>query len=71
MKSEHMAAFLEEVSDHLTIRLAQYVFDHTDTSDEHFAIINEFVKWSIERNNKDKLVPRGRRGKSYEEMREL
>ena len=62
------ATLIEECSEHLQIRLDQYVFTQKYIEEE-LDIIAKFVKWCLDKDMEDLNEPRCPDGKSFLERR--
>lgn len=75
MRFEHEAAFIEQMIEHVQIMAGvPYLLNLAkefgmEEAKEHMAKIDHFVKWFTKECEHDLIVPRGRHGYSYQDLR--
>ena len=74
MKFEHEAAFIERMMDDLETKAAHYLFDIVgefgiDEVNDRMDKLGHFIKWFKKECQHDLIVPRGRHGCSYQQLR--
>ena len=74
MRFEHEAAFIEQMVDHVQVKATHYMFDlmkdfNMEEVKDRMEKLGHFLKWLEKECQHDLIVPRGRHGKSYQELR--
>ena len=75
MRFEHEAAFIEMMVEHVQIKMMHYLFDlykefpDSEELKDRMDKVDHWVRWFTKECEHDLIVPRGRHGYSFQDLR--